>query len=270
MSKEQYLDGIRELIEEKTAEFSSNNVSVIERNTLPANGNYQQNCWYKIPDVICIFVDIRGSTRLSASVHDKSTASVYELFTGTAVKLFHEHGASYIDIKGDGVFALFNSDEVFKAFASAISFKTFASESFKKLVNAKAPDIDIGFHMGMDQKTILVKQVGIRDAEGRDSRKNEVWAGKTINMAAKLASKSKDDELWISDRFFGKLNNELILKSCGCENRAYTGEKKGLWNSVDVSEDANFDFKNAYILKSCWCVHHGKDWCQEILKLNEK
>jgi hypothetical protein len=39
------------------------------------------NNWYKIKDVISVFVDIRGSTKLSAVAYDQSTASIYELFT---------------------------------------------------------------------------------------------------------------------------------------------------------------------------------------------
>lgn len=140
----QYLDSVENIISDRVSIFKNQN-SITDRNSLPSDGNYplKNNHWYKIPDVICIFVDIRGSTKLSATTHDKSTASVYELFTGCAVKIFHEFEASYIDIKGDGVFALFNKNEVFRAISAAISFKTFASEKFKPLVKNKIKNIDI-------------------------------------------------------------------------------------------------------------------------------
>jgi len=71
--------------------------------------------WLKIPGVISVYVDMIGSTKLSAEKYDQSTAKVYKYFTDSAIRIFHEFGSSYIDIKGDGVFALFNSDEVHRA-----------------------------------------------------------------------------------------------------------------------------------------------------------
>lgn len=271
MTQTQYIDSAKQIIDDRIAVFKKTN-SITDRNKIPADGVYplKDNYWFKIPDVICVYVDIRNSSAMSASSHDKSTASVYELFTGTAVRLFHDFRASYIDVKGDGVFALFNRDEVFRSLAAAVTFKTFASESFVPLVKEKLGNLSVGFHMGIDQKTVLVKQVGLKDDDDRDSRKNEVWAGKPINMAAKLASRSKDNELHISDRYFERFDGkELVLKSCGCSNNQTSGKKADLWEKVDVSEDGHFDFKTAYLLKSLWCITHGKEWCEGILELDE-
>jgi hypothetical protein len=86
--------------------------------------------WLKSADVICCFVDMEGSTKLSANLHDKTTAKAYRLFTETAVRIFHHFGASYIDIKGDGVFSLFNSSKIYSALAATIAFKTFVYDDF--------------------------------------------------------------------------------------------------------------------------------------------
>ena len=271
MPQSQYLDSINDIISERITVFKENN-SITHKNTIPDNGNFplKNNQWLKIKEVICVYVDMRNSTKLSATNHEKSTASVYELFTGSAVRIFHEFEAKYIDVKGDGVFALFNKNEVFRALTAAVSFKTFAELTFKKLVNEKIDNINIGFHMGIDQKTVLVKQIGLKDDQSRDSRKNEVWAGKPINMAAKLAARSNDNELWVSDRYYKQLNNDLVVKSCGCSNGKETNEKQELWDDLDVSGDNNFDFDKVYILKSIWCNRHGKEWCEEILKLDNE
>ena len=67
-----------------------------------------------------------GSTQFSASTHENATAGAYQLFTGTAVAIFDSFEASYIDVKGDGVFALFNGDQPYRALAAAVTFKTFS------------------------------------------------------------------------------------------------------------------------------------------------
>lgn len=267
-----YPEGIAELIEERIAIFQGNN-SITNRNTLLVDGTYPltDNMWLKIPDVICVFADIRNSTGLSATTHDHSTASIYELFTGTAVRMFHQFGAQYIDIKGDGVFALFNSNEVHRALAAAVSFKTFAAENFLPLVRRKLNGaVDVGFHMGIDQKTVLVKQLGIRDAEGRDRRKNEVWAGKPINMAVKLAARSKDGELLVSERYHNNLADEnYVQKTCGCVLGGHDQNAVvDIWKSVDVSQEDMFDFDTAYSMHNHWCTTHGKEWADGILALD--
>jgi len=67
--------------------------SIPPPNTIPLNNRLR---WFRIPDVISIFVDMKGSTQLSAQEHESGTAGAYQLFTGTAVALFHEFNAPYI------------------------------------------------------------------------------------------------------------------------------------------------------------------------------
>lgn len=268
-----YPENIEGLIEERVGVFRDTN-SITNRNSLLESGDYPlaNNQWLKIPDVVCVFVDIRNSTGLSATTHDQTTASIYELFTGTAVHMFHKLGAGYIDIKGDGVFALFNANQAHRALVAAISFKTFVQGKFFPLVGKKLNGaVDVGVHMGIDQKTVLVKQLGIRDAEGRDRRKNEVWAGKPINMAAKLAARSGDDELLVSDRFYNHLaKSDYVQRTCGCVVlNAEAHEIADVWQPRDVSEEKVFDFNTAYSMRNCWCATHGKEWSDNILALDD-
>ena len=217
--------------------------------------------WFRIPDVVCVFVDMLGSTKLSAQKYDQTTARAYRLFTGTAVRLFSQFESPYIDLKGDGVFALFDSGQVHRALASAVTFKTFAKEEFTPRVQ-KQTDVMVGCHIGIDQKTVLVRKLGFKRYRGRTDRQNEVWAGRPVNMASKLASMSKDNELIVSDRFFSNIKSEKALKSCGCPS----GTKTDLWSELDVDSDKKFDFSKAYLLKSWWCPTHGSEYCEEILK----
>jgi class 3 adenylate cyclase len=221
--------------------------------------------WLQIPDIICIYVDMISSTKLSAGQHPNSTAGAYQLFTGTAVNLFHLFEAPYIDIRGDGVFALFNSNQPFRAIAAAVTFKTFAHNEFVPSLRKKTGLDEIGAHIGIDQKTVLVKRIGLKRHEGRTDRQNEVWAGKPVNMAAKLASEATDNQLMVSDRYFSNIQNDLVTKSCGCPR----GEKGDLWSMIDLSEDNRFDFDKAYRLDVNWCGIHGKEYCEAILKLDD-
>lgn len=214
--------------------------------------------WLKIKDVICVFVDMKNSTKLNAAHYANTTARSYTLFTGTAVRLFRSFDARYIDIKGDGVFALFDSDQVNTAFVAAVTFKTFIEQEFTQHVSSKT-HVDTGVRIGIDQSTLLVSKIGLRKDSSRADIHNEVWAGKAVNVAAKLSSLSNDDEIHVSAKYFEKLKSSKILYSCGCSSL------KKLWDSVDVSSDDRFSFDTAYVLKSAWCTKHGAEYIADIL-----
>jgi class 3 adenylate cyclase len=260
------LPSIEKIIETELGYFQQP-VSITNHNQIPDTKIIpiqNSTTWLKIPDVICCFVDMEGSTKLSAGSHDKTTAKSYRLFTETAIRIFHQFGASYIDVKGDGVFGLFNKNQPYTALAATISFKTFVYEHFTPKVE-RLTGQNIGGHFGIDQKTVLVRKLGLKFHDNRTDRQNEVWAGKPINMAAKLASLSTGNRLWVSDRFFNNLKNERAIYSCGCPN----GVKSELWDKEDVSHDSKFDFDVAYSLGSNWCEKHGKSFCANLLMLDK-
>ena len=120
---------LKDIIEEQLDMFEGE-TSIQVINSIPPTHKIpieNKKAWLKIPDVICVYVDMRGSTQLSASTADRKTSNAYQLFTGTAVRLFSQFEAPYIDIRGDGVFALFDKTQPYRAIASAVTFKTFAA-----------------------------------------------------------------------------------------------------------------------------------------------
>jgi len=76
-------------------------------------------------------------------------------------------------------------------------------------------------------------------------------------MAAKLASLS-DNTIYASDRYFNLLTHRDSKESCGCGN---SGESKGLWNQIDLTDNKKFDFNTSWVLESKWCPEHGAEYC---------
>jgi len=235
ITQNQLPENIRNIIDKQVDKFKEN-VFTDKYSEIPMADHFpteQSNKWFKIKNVICVFVDMKNSTKLSASHHASNTAKAYTLFTGTAVRIFHELGAPYIDIKGDGVFALFNSSQAHTALAAAVTFRTFAKEVFVPKV-AKKTDIEVDAHIGIDQSTLLVSKIGIKRNQERSDKHNEVWAGEAVNMAAKLSSLSKNGEIYTSSRFFKQLSARKALISCNCD------EEQNLWKEFDLSDDDRF------------------------------
>lgn len=272
IAKDQMPGFLNDVINDQVTVFGKTR-SITDRNTIPEQGGIPQDDpthWLKILDVVCVFVDMKGSTQLSARTHPKTTAGAYQLFTGTAVRLFHELQTPYIDVRGDGVFGLFNQDQVYRALAAAVTFKTFAEQVFTPKIRAQIGDggLDIGAHIGIDQKTVLANRIGLRRYKQRDDRRNDVWAGKPVNMASKLAGLAGTNEVLVSDRYYQRISDEHARMSCGCRGQT-PGEKSALWSLRDVSDAGIFDFETAWRLGSSWCSTHGAEYCEAILALDE-
>lgn len=219
--------------------------------------------WLKIEDVICVYVDMKNSTQFSASSHGATTGRIYTLFTGTAVRVFKRFGASYIDIRGDGVFGLFNKNKVHSALASAVTMKTFAHQTFIPKVQAKKADFDTGIHIGVDQRTLLASKIGLNKTKDKTDMFNEVWAGKAVNFASKIAGFSNDNEILVSEKFYNNIKCRKALMSCEC------GEEIKLWKEIDTSLENKVPMDTLYKLESQWCKIHGADYLQEIIESDE-
>lgn len=249
--------------------ISKKAVSVTNYNKIPETAKIpieNPSSWLKIPNVICVYVDMIGSTKLSAEEHEKTTAKSYRLFTNTLVRIFDYYESPDIDIKGDGVFALFNSNNPYKAVVAAVTAKTIVETVIDPEIKNVTGNTH-GAHIGIDQSTVLVRKLGFKRFADRTDRQNEVWAGKTVNMAVKLSSMTKAGEMLVSDRFFKNIQNDLVLKSCGCGSA--DDQPVNLWEKVELSDD-KFDFDIAYRLKSRWCEVHGLEYIKKILKLDKE
>lgn len=221
----------------------------------------------KIPNVISVFVDMKSSTQLSAQKDEHTIARAYQLFTGTAVALFYEFKAPYIDVRGDGVLALFDYDQVHRALAAAITFKTFAQNVFVSEMK-KITNIELSAHIGIDQGTVLVCKIGFKRRPGRSDRLNEVWAGKPVNMSSKLAAMADAGELLVSERYYKRISHEQMREIYGHQD----DKREDLWMLVDaeIKKDPKFDFATAYRLDLCWSKKHGKEYCDAIMALDQK
>ncbi len=265
------LPSVNQLVQEQVAAYAQTPTFEV-RNHIPDTGDIpgsgKPRHWLRVEDVICVFVDMKGSTQLSATIHESGTAAIYDLFTGTAVRLFHQFDPAYIDVRGDGVFALFDKGQEYRALAAAVTFKTFAAQNFAMAVRDKT-GLNLSAHIGIDQDTVLVRKVGLKPYRKRTDRQNEVWAGKPINMASKLAALGEADELLASDRYFARITHDLVRWSCGCQNGSPTTNRNLLWEARDLTHDARFDFNTAHRLQTQWCFTHGWDYCDRILALDK-
>lgn len=140
-------------------------------------------------EFVCLFIDLDKSSKMSFHKHVQTMAKIYDYFTQNIVDVFNHpvFGADYIDIKGDGAFGIFEGPKAsFKALYCAITFKTL----FEQTIQSKFSEDDsvLNCKFGIHKDKILVRKIGKRGPRNY----NEVWAGRLVNNAAKLASEAKN------------------------------------------------------------------------------
>ncbi|MDL1971241.1 MAG: hypothetical protein LWW94_09835 [Candidatus Desulfofervidaceae bacterium] len=246
-----------------------NSLEVIDKEPIPSEEDMSLEVgrWYRIRNVVSLYIDMRGSTQLTNKKYIKTSAKMYEIFTGGLIKVLKqkEFKAHFIDIKGDGGFALWK--ERFgsvKALLAAITFKTFVEKYLKDYVKKQITDWNISSKIGIAKGNVLVKRIGARNIQSK--RYNwAVWAGKPVNISAKLSDEADGDTILVTYEVFSDISqqnfyNYLVL-SCGCP----TGKKVNLWSE---RRDLEEKFSNKiWELKSKWCDRHGEEYINKVLEI---
>ena len=250
-------------------------IQVTRQNEVPEVGPTNRGLWLEVPQVTAVFADLKRSTELVASSRPEVAARAYTYFVrGMAVTL-ERFSAGYVDIHGDGIFGLFSgSGSIFSAAACAVTMKTLVEREISDQFEGETEsDWKFAAGIGIDQGTLLVRRLGLRG-----TKQNEVWAGKPLNMAAKLSSVAEPDQVVVSDRVYSgyenssRLRQRALLWTCGCENGVDgqgldtpSGQTPGLWIEEPAPEHLGFDFATLYRLSSCWCRIHGPEFCEAIV-----
>jgi class 3 adenylate cyclase len=219
--------------------------------------------WIKIPDIVAVVADLKNSTRLGTGKRAASTASIYQAATGGVVKTFDQFDADFIQIQGDGAFALFwGMNRYERAMCAAITIRTSSVELVDRL-KSKWPTIaETGFKLGVGSGRVLVKRIGtLRNP----AQQEPIWAGKPVNYAAKSAQFGDRHEIVVTGSVWDMIGpNDYLAISCGCGNG---GEPTtAIWEDLTIERLPDHDpEREGRRLLAPWCKIHGPEFCAAIL-----
>ncbi len=216
--------------------------------------------WHATDDVVSVFCDLKNSTRLGLGRHAKSSAKTYEAAMGGAVHALATFEPEYMDIQGDGAYALFSGDLRYeRALCAAVTVRTWSEKvlvpSFEDKFGERFPAT--GFKIGIASSRLLGKRVGVRGTN------EPVWAGKAVNYSAKLAQEADRHEVLATATVFDHFEgNDYVRFSCGCGSGGPDSPQR-LW-TTSVSSKLPAGENTVYMLTSPWCDTHGNDFCEAI------
>jgi class 3 adenylate cyclase len=245
-------------------------IEEVEEFPAPDDIYVEKRTWKKIENVVVVAADLKGSTKLNFNKYAQTSAQLYEAVTGNMVRIVDAFEPEFVDIQGDGLFALYHGDGRFRrALCAAITLKSFSHLELEPAIEKTMPDRfpETGIKVGMAAGILAVKKVGVRGTN------EPVWAGKPVNWATKCAAKAERSELIVTRKVFQKFEtNDYVTHSCGCSIDPETGERvpggatpSELWSEtqVDTLPEADTDCK---LLQSNWCPIHGDEFCTAILE----
>lgn len=213
--------------------------------------------WHAIDDVVSVNFDLKSSTNLAKGRSPQSTASIYDAGVGGVVKILSEFDAQFVDIQGDGGFALFWGDLRYqRAVTSAITVRSFSVDFTNQLEKKWANATSTGFKVGVASGSLMAKRVGLpRHLDLQEP----VWAGNPVNYAAKAAQQAVDVMMNVTGSVWDAISdNDYLTFSCDCSTPSL------LWNSVTLEKIPD-DEKYGFSLDRQWCRTHGEEYCRQVL-----
>lgn len=250
---------------------------IVKKKEIPSNFKLENDEWAQVDDVVCVYFDLSSSTNILRDYGDEISVKIFDSYIKSATRIFKNFECSYLDIQGDGGFALFSGDKhIQRAMVSAITLKTLLSKSYSgnlnDLVKKIKSKINLSSRIGVHIGKILAKKSGIRG-------ENEIlWLGGLVSVASKicglkrenaelfkgdLGEKIKSDILKISEDLYQEmlqLNcSDYLMKSCNC------GEMTGLWEELEFEKNF-YGVDKIYILETKWCKKCGDTFSKAILE----
>lgn len=241
-------------------------VEVRDQDSFPSSIDsiFSGKIWLRLKDVVAVVVDLKNSTRLSFTKHPSTSARLYEAVTGNCVRIAEKFEADFVDIQGDGLFALFHGEKAYeRAMCAAITFKSFSANEMIPAIEdwSEAGDTfpDTGLKVGMHSGVVVVKKIGVATQHAK--WQEPVWAGRPVNWAFKCAQKAEANELIATESVYGKFkNNDFVTHSCRCKENP-----SKLWSSIEVEKLQGTHAVKTMRLTVPWCGKCGSEFCQAIL-----
>ncbi|MBT0882481.1 adenylate/guanylate cyclase domain-containing protein [Campylobacter sp. 2018MI13] len=163
----------------------------------------------EINNVTCVFIDMENSTKMSMNNIEEAINNQMP-YIRAFVRIFEEHDPKYIDIQGDGGFALFDGDDSRKK-------GIYAAITINTLFNVK---LNMNIRIGIDCGTVYVKKAGKRGMN------KEIWIGSPVCLASKLCNIKTND-------VFNKIRMSKTIKEWFVKNIYINPTRENCLSDID-------------------------------------
>ena len=162
-------------------------------------------------DVCCMFVDIRGFTKITEKLDNEIVKDILTNYLDLVTSIVHKYGGTVDKYIGDCVMSLFNGvkdldDYSYKACASALEIMNHTNELNTKLYDRY--HINVYFGIGINKGVAFVGNIG-------NVRQDFTAMGDVINTAERIEGIARPKEILISEEIYNELGKRIKTKSKG-------------------------------------------------------
>lgn len=155
-------------------------------------------------DVTLLFVDIRGFTPLSEKMEPEEVIVILNEYLDLATRAVFEYDGTLDKFMGDGVMAIFGApieqeDHAERAVKAALFMKKQGDDLSDKLLEKY--DRTVRFGVGINSGPAVIGNIGSHD------RLDYTAIGDTVNLAARLESNAKPNQVLISEDTYQLVKN---------------------------------------------------------------
>jgi class 3 adenylate cyclase len=195
------VDFLRELDEEVQAVNSSDfDVEIIETDFVPSfsdtnitydNLDTQKKKCKRLESCV-LYVDIRGSAKISAERKPKTLAKMYSSFVRAMLACARYYGGHVRNIIGDRVMVVFDKQD---CFTKAVDTAILMNSVCKHILNKRIKSFEFSAGIGIDYgKMLITKSGAIRQGDEKEFYRSLVWLGKPANTASRLTDLANKTE----------------------------------------------------------------------------
>lgn len=157
-------------------------------------------------DVTLMFVDIRGFTPLSEKMEPEEVIEILNEYLELCTVAVFEFGGTIDKFMGDGVMVIFGApveqeDHALRAAQTALRLQEKA-EGLSKRLEERYGKI-VAFGIGLNSGPAVVGNIGSKE------RVDYTAIGDTVNLAARLESNAKPNQVLISEAVYERIKDEV-------------------------------------------------------------
>ncbi len=156
-------------------------------------------------DVVVLFTDLRGFTRMTATSPAHAVIEVLNQFFTTIVEVVYTHQGTVFDLAGDELMVGFGApfdqpDAPQRALRTAGDMQREFAQLRRRWINEQG--LEVGLGVGIDRGTVVMGSIGA------PSRMNFGMVGDAVNTAHRLVEMARHGEIMVSSAFVRSLGEE--------------------------------------------------------------
>jgi adenylate cyclase len=158
-------------------------------------------------DIVVLYVDMEGSTSLSATLDSDTYSKIVEIFLNEMSGVIDNYRGYVHKFIGDQAVGVFPADVNFtgmsdSAIQAAIMIRSVVEDVVNPILKSKGLP-QIGFHIGLDVGRVRIERLGAKDIAAVDD-----IIGHTMNLTAKILALSGHNDILLGGQMHRLLHNK--------------------------------------------------------------